>query len=120
MPLLLSVDNSRGEMTLIGDCFCHGPGFADDVLDIPWRVKLLLPTVASLPLLIAYSGATAIGIPKPVQASHTTVLQRSCELDLQRAPTLSWTCAPNMWSWVHCVAPDGDRPLAAVCRYFTP
>ncbi len=37
------------------------------MLDIPWRVKLLLPTVASLPLLIAYSGATAISLPKPIQ-----------------------------------------------------
>lgn len=42
------------------------------MLDIPWRVKLLLPTVASLPLLIAYSGATAISIPKPVQVCPRT------------------------------------------------
>lgn len=26
-------------------------GFADDVLDVPWRVKLLLPAVAALPLV---------------------------------------------------------------------
>ena len=26
-------------------------GFADDVLDIPWRVKLMLPALASLPLV---------------------------------------------------------------------
>ena len=38
------------------------------MLDVPWRVKLLLPTVASLPLLIAYSGGTAVGIPKPLRA----------------------------------------------------
>lgn len=37
------------------------------MLDIPWRVKLLLPSLASLPLLIAYSGATAMGVPKPIQ-----------------------------------------------------
>jgi UDP-N-acetylglucosamine--dolichyl-phosphate N-acetylglucosaminephosphotransferase len=49
-------------------CFMLFLGFADDVLDIPWRVKLLLPALASLPLLIAYSGATAISLPKPVQA----------------------------------------------------
>lgn len=29
-------------------------GFADDVLDLRWRYKLLLPTVASLPLLVVY------------------------------------------------------------------
>ena len=43
-------------------------GFADDVLDVPWRVKLLLPSIASLPLLIAYSGGTAVGVPKPLRA----------------------------------------------------
>lgn len=41
-------------------------GFADDVLDIPWRVKLLLPMLASLPLLSAYSGGTGILVPKPL------------------------------------------------------
>lgn len=39
-------------------------GFADDVLDIPWRIKLLLPSLASLPLLIAYSGGTGVVVPK--------------------------------------------------------
>ncbi|XP_026331518.1 UDP-N-acetylglucosamine--dolichyl-phosphate N-acetylglucosaminephosphotransferase-like, partial [Hyposmocoma kahamanoa] len=29
-------------------------GFADDVLDLRWRYKLLLPTVASMPLLVVY------------------------------------------------------------------
>ena len=47
---------------------CCAPGFADDVLDVPWRVKLLLPCIASLPLLIAYSGGTAVGVPKPLRA----------------------------------------------------
>lgn len=44
-------------------------GFADDVLDIPWRVKLLLPLFAALPLLVAYSGGTGIAVPKPLQAA---------------------------------------------------
>lgn len=42
-------------------------GFADDVLDIPWRVKLVLPLFASLPLLVAYSGGTGVAVPKPLQ-----------------------------------------------------
>lgn len=29
-------------------------GFADDVLDLRWRHKLMLPTMASLPLLMVY------------------------------------------------------------------
>ncbi len=43
-------------------------GFADDVLDIRWRVKILLPLFAALPLLVAYSGGTGIVLPKPLQA----------------------------------------------------
>jgi hypothetical protein len=42
-------------------------GFADDVLDIRWRVKLILPFFASLPLLVAYSGGTGVAVPKPLQ-----------------------------------------------------
>jgi UDP-N-acetylglucosamine--dolichyl-phosphate N-acetylglucosaminephosphotransferase len=43
-------------------------GFADDVLDVPWRVKLALPALASLPLLIAYSGGTGVVVPRPLRA----------------------------------------------------
>jgi UDP-N-acetylglucosamine--dolichyl-phosphate N-acetylglucosaminephosphotransferase len=42
-------------------------GFADDVLDIPWRTKLFLPSIATLPILAAYTGSTAILIPKPLR-----------------------------------------------------
>jgi UDP-N-acetylmuramyl pentapeptide phosphotransferase/UDP-N-acetylglucosamine-1-phosphate transferase len=42
-------------------------GFVDDVLDVPWRVKLALPIFAALPLTAAYSGGTAIGVPKPLR-----------------------------------------------------
>lgn len=48
-------------------CFMLFLGFADDVLDIPWRVKLLLPMLASLPLLVAYGGGTGVSIPKPLR-----------------------------------------------------
>ncbi|XP_014216254.1 UDP-N-acetylglucosamine--dolichyl-phosphate N-acetylglucosaminephosphotransferase [Copidosoma floridanum] len=43
-------------------------GFADDVFDLKWRYKLLLPTIASLPLLMVYyisSNMTEITVPKP-------------------------------------------------------
>ena len=42
-------------------------GFADDVLDIPWRIKLALPTFAALPLLSAYPGGTCVLIPRFLQ-----------------------------------------------------
>ncbi|KAJ0695316.1 putative UDP-N-acetylglucosamine--dolichyl-phosphate N-acetylglucosaminephosphotransferase [Helianthus annuus] len=47
-------------------CFMILLGFVDDVLDIPWRVKLVLPSIAALPLLMAYAGHTTIMIPKPL------------------------------------------------------
>ncbi|KAF9588580.1 hypothetical protein IFM89_013432 [Coptis chinensis] len=46
-------------------CFMILLGFVDDVLDIPWRVKLVLPAIATFPLLMAYTGHTTIIIPKP-------------------------------------------------------
>ncbi|KAK9917197.1 hypothetical protein WJX75_001761 [Coccomyxa subellipsoidea] len=49
-------------------CFMLFLGFADDVLDIPWRVKLLLPALASLPLVAAYGGGTGISVPLPLRS----------------------------------------------------
>ena len=52
---------------LFSICFMIFLGFMDDTLDLKWRYKLVLPTVASLPLLSAYSGSTAVYIPPPFQ-----------------------------------------------------
>lgn len=44
-------------------------GFADDVMDLRWRDKLLLPTIGSLPLLMVYYvtyGNTYIVLPHPL------------------------------------------------------
>ena len=49
-------------------------GFADDVLDLRWRHKLLLPTMASLPLLLVYyvtANRTQIVVPLFVQVRLT-------------------------------------------------
>ena len=43
-------------------------GFVDDVLDLPWRVKLILPAFASLPLLLSYAGSTTILVPRPLRS----------------------------------------------------
>lgn len=48
---------------LLSICFMLFLGFTDDVLDWPWRYKLLLPTVATLPLLCCYKGSTFIVVP---------------------------------------------------------
>lgn len=50
-------------------CFMILLGFVDDVLDIPWRVKIILPSFAALPLLMAYAGHTTIVIPKPLRGA---------------------------------------------------
>lgn len=42
-------------------------GFADDVLNLKWRYKLFLPTLASLPLLMVYYiniGSTTVVVPR--------------------------------------------------------
>lgn len=38
-------------------------GFADDVLDLAWRYKMVLPPIASLPVIVAYTGGTTIVLP---------------------------------------------------------
>ena len=45
-------------------------GFADDVLELKWRDKLVLPTIASLPLLMVYFAtfnSTVIIVPEPAR-----------------------------------------------------
>jgi UDP-N-acetylglucosamine--dolichyl-phosphate N-acetylglucosaminephosphotransferase len=91
-------------------------GFADDVLDIRWRVKLLLPLAAALPLLAAYSGGTGIVIPKPLQAwvglpafMELGILYKVCVL---LAAAGAWTgvpaCAHSAGSaWCCCLLQMG-------------
>jgi len=57
-PMLLSA--------LLSICCMILLGFADDVLDLRWRHKLILPTIASLPILVVYyitTNRTEIAIP---------------------------------------------------------
>ncbi|KAJ3305752.1 tunicamycin resistance protein [Kappamyces sp. JEL0829] len=45
-------------------------GFADDVLDIKWRVKIWFPLIASIPLLMVYFvtyGNTDVLVPLPLR-----------------------------------------------------
>uniref|UniRef100_W5M809 UDP-N-acetylglucosamine--dolichyl-phosphate N-acetylglucosaminephosphotransferase n=1 Tax=Lepisosteus oculatus TaxID=7918 RepID=W5M809_LEPOC len=56
---------------LLAICCMIFLGFADDVLNLRWRHKLLLPTMASLPLLMVYFtnfGNTVIVVPKPFRS----------------------------------------------------
>lgn len=52
-------------------------GFADDVLDIKWRIKIWFPLVASIPLLMVYYvtyGVTNVLIPIPLRPFFPTPL----------------------------------------------
>ena len=50
-------------------------GFADDVLDIKWRIKIWFPLIASIPLLMVYYvtyGVTDVLIPMPLRSLFST------------------------------------------------
>lgn len=49
--------------TLISICFMGFLGFVDDMVDLRWRYKLVLPTVASIPIVLAYSSDKDLIIP---------------------------------------------------------
>ena len=51
-------------------------GFIDDVIELPWRVKIILPAIAMLPLLLAYDGSTSVVTPRILHS----LLGRSVEL----------------------------------------
>jgi UDP-N-acetylglucosamine--dolichyl-phosphate N-acetylglucosaminephosphotransferase len=48
---------------LLAICMVVLLGFVDDVVDLKWRHKLIVPTAASLPLLVAYKGLTYVVVP---------------------------------------------------------
>jgi len=56
-------------------------GFVDDVVDLRWRVKLVLPIFATLPLLLAYSAGTSVVLPR-LLVSALDFLPRVVELGL--------------------------------------
>ena len=49
---------------LLAICMVVLLGFVDDVVDLKWRHKVIVPTVASFPLLMAYKGLTSVVVPK--------------------------------------------------------
>lgn len=53
-------------VALLSICCMVFLGFADDVLNLRWRHKLFMPTIAALPLLMVYSvniGSTSVSVP---------------------------------------------------------
>lgn len=48
---------------LFSICMMTFLGFVDDVLNLKWRYKMVLPVFAALPTLVSYSGGTQIVVP---------------------------------------------------------
>jgi len=65
-------EQAKYNSALVSVCFMVLLGFMDDVLDLPWRAKLILPTVASFPLLVTYTGSTSIVVPRPLRPFFLT------------------------------------------------
>ena len=67
--------------------------FADDVLDLKWRYKLIWPTIASLPLLMVYRVSfdlTTVVIPLPLRpvfgfsvdiGQSNVFIENACKID---------------------------------------
>lgn len=78
---------------LLSVCFMLFLGFTDDVLDWPWRYKLVLPSVASLPLLCCYAGSTSIVVPIQMR---------------------SWLMQEGQYTWLAKLLTIGDSALISV------
>jgi UDP-N-acetylglucosamine--dolichyl-phosphate N-acetylglucosaminephosphotransferase len=52
---------------LLSICMVVLLGFIDDVVDLRWLYKLIVPTIASFPLLVAYNGVTHVLVPTLLQ-----------------------------------------------------
>ena len=49
---------------LLSICLCVLLGFIDDVVDLRWRHKMVVSTISTFPLLVAYQGLTSVIVPK--------------------------------------------------------
>lgn len=59
---------------LLSICMVVLLGFIDDVIDLRWKHKLIVPTIASFPLLVAYNGVTSVLVPsflRDITGMHT-------------------------------------------------
>ena len=58
-------DGERAEYNaaLLSICLTLFMGFVDDVIELKWRWRIVLPALGCLPLLCAYHGGTSITVP---------------------------------------------------------
>ena len=60
---------------LLSICMMILLGALDDFISLKWRYKLIIPTIAALPLMITYSGITTIVIPIPFRGLFGTFVE---------------------------------------------
>jgi len=63
-------------------------GFADDVLDLRWRYKMVLPLFGCLPLLAHYSGSTTILLPTFLRSPFIVAQQALDAYSTKRAESV--------------------------------
>jgi len=71
-PAFPHADLARLLCALLSICCMCFLGFADNVLDLRWRDRLVLPLAASLPVLMTYAatgGVTFVKVPRAVMAA---------------------------------------------------
>lgn len=49
-------------------------GFADDMIDLAWRYKLIFPFLFMIPVIRSYAGPTTVPIPWPLSLLMTDTL----------------------------------------------
>lgn len=62
------------DSAVLSFCLMALLGLSDDILNLRWRYKLVLPAIASLPLIFVYNGSTSILLPKFVSSIVGTPL----------------------------------------------
>ena len=65
----------RYNAALLSICLVSLLGFIDDIIELKWRHKLIVPTIATFPLLVAYNGLTSVIIPKAFRGIVGHVLE---------------------------------------------
>jgi UDP-N-acetylglucosamine--dolichyl-phosphate N-acetylglucosaminephosphotransferase len=76
--------NLQFHSALFSICFMIFLGFTDDTLDLPWRVKMVIPLFAAGPLISTYDGLTSLSVPEPFntwlinEQTHSHTLLGQC------------------------------------------
>lgn len=63
LDLTKSIKQQKMSSILVSIGFMILLGFVDDILDLRWRYKLVLPAIASIPIVISHTGSSSVTLP---------------------------------------------------------